>query len=338
VICREVIKQLEVAQEIRELSMDEVQLKKCLKHRVLVLAAIGKSRARQKSRLVWLKKGDANTKYFHIMANLRKKKNQIVLLRNDTEVASSQKDKLRITFDHFQKHIGTCPPRNLHINFEEIQWQLRNLLHLELPFIEQEIANIVKAILNEKSPGPDGFIGLFFKECWEIIKVEILAAVDQFFNLNQQGLQFLNQALVVLLLKKPNAEGISDFRPISLIHSFAKLISKMMANRLAPELGNLVSCTQNAFIKKRSIHDNFMHVQQTIKELHKKKVLALFIKLDISKAFDTVNWSYMLDIMTFLGFGPRWRGWVSAIWATTSSSFMMNGEQGKRIRHKRGVR
>jgi hypothetical protein len=79
-----------------------------------------------------------------------------------------------------------------------------------------------------------------------------------------------------------------------------------------------------------------MHVQQTIKHLHNKKVLALFIKLDISKAFDTVNWSYLLDIMTFLGFGPRWRAWVSSIWATTSSSFMVNGEQEKRIHHKRG--
>jgi hypothetical protein len=78
--------------------------------------------------------------------------------------------------------------------------------------------------------------------------VEVLAAVDQFYNLNHHGPQFLNQALVILIVKKPNADRISDFRPISLIHSFAKLISKMMANRLAPELGKLVSCTRNAFI------------------------------------------------------------------------------------------
>jgi hypothetical protein len=81
-----------------------------------------------------------------------------------------------------------------------------------------------------------------------------------------------------------------------------------------------------------------MHVQQTIKDLHKKKVPTLFIKLDISTVFDMVNWSYMLDIMTFLGFNPRWRGWVLVIWATTSSSFMVNGEHGKRIRHKWGMR
>jgi hypothetical protein len=94
-----------------------------------------------------------------------------------------------------------------------------------------------------------------------VIKGEVMSAVTQFYNINRQGLQFLNQALVVLIPKKPNAEKISDFRPISLIHSFAKIISKMMANRLAPELGKLISCSQNAFIKRRSIQENFMDVQ-----------------------------------------------------------------------------
>jgi hypothetical protein len=190
----------------------------------------------------------------------------------------------------------------------------------------------------EKSPGPDGFIGSFFRTCWDIIRDDIMAAVNQFYNLNQQGLHFLNQALVVLIPKKINAERISDFRPISLIHSFAKFISKMLANRLAPELDKLVSLNQNAFIKKRCIHDNFLYVQQVIKDLHKRKIPSLFIKLDISKEFDTVNWSYLLDIMSFLGFGWRWREWISALWTTSSSAFLLNGEPDNRIRHRRGVR
>jgi hypothetical protein len=81
-----------------------------------------------------------------------------------------------------------------------------------------------------------------------------------------------------------------------------------------------------------------MFVHQTIKELQRKKVHAIFIKLDISKPFDTVNWSYLLDIMTFLGFGLRWRNWISALWATSSSTFLVNGEPRKRIYHKWGVR
>jgi hypothetical protein len=155
--------------------------------------------------------------------------------------------------------------------------------------------------------------------------------------MNQQRLQFLNQAFAALIPKKPNTKRLSDFRLISLIHSFGKVISKLLANRLAPVLGKLVSYNQNAFIKKRCIHDNFMFVQQVSKDLHKKKVMTLFIKLDISKTFDTVNWSYLIDIMSYLGFGQRWMNWISTLWAT-SSCFLLNGEPGKRIGHCRGVR
>jgi hypothetical protein len=64
---------------------------------------------------------------------------------------------------------------------------------------------------------------------------------NQFFSLNHQGLHYLNQALVVLIQKKPNATRVSGFRPISLIHSFAKLLSKLLAQRLAPELKCLIA-------------------------------------------------------------------------------------------------
>jgi hypothetical protein len=80
-----------------------------------------------------------------------------------------------------------------------------------------------------------------------------------------------------------------------------------------------------------------MFVQQVIKDLHSKKVLVLFIKFDISKAFDTLNWSYFLDIMAFLGFELRWRSWIGSLWSTSSSAFLLNGEPGARIRHCHGV-
>jgi hypothetical protein len=82
-----------------------------------------------------------------------------------------------------------------------------------------------------------------------------------------------------------------------------------------------------------------VYVQQVIKDLHKRKIPALLIKLDILKAFDTVSWPYLLDIiMQFLGFGQRWRELISSLWCTTSSSYLLNGDPGKRVLHCRGVR
>jgi hypothetical protein len=79
---------------------------------------------------------------------------------------------------------------------------------------------------------------------------------------------------ITLIPKKDNADQVKDFRPISLVHSFAKLITKILASRLASRLNDLVSPNQNAFIKGRFIQDNFMLVQQTANYFINKGILA----------------------------------------------------------------
>lgn len=81
-----------------------------------------------------------------------------------------------------------------------------------------------------------------------------------------------------------------------------------------------------------------MFVQEVILDLHKRKIPGLFIKLDIFKAFDSVNWPYLLHIMQHLGFGQRWRNRISNLWGTTSSTFLLNGQPGKKLSHCMGVR
>jgi len=77
--------------------------------------------------------------------------------------------------------------------------------------------------------------------CWETIKDDVTAAINNLFQLNSQGFELMNSANIVLLPKKEDALRITDYRPISLIHSFAKIFSKLLANRLAPLLNSLVS-------------------------------------------------------------------------------------------------
>jgi hypothetical protein len=72
--------------------------------------------------------------------------------------------------------------------------------------------------------------------------------------------------------------------------------------------------------------------------MHRKKISALFIKLDITKAFDRVSWPYLIGIMEHLGFGQRWRNLISALWCSASSSIILNGKPGRRVLHCRGVR
>ena len=118
----------------------------------------------------------------------------------------------------------------------------------------------------------------------------------------------------------------------------SKIVCKLLAIRLGPELKNLISSNQSAFVKTRSIQDNFLYVKNVIKEAHGKKKPLLFLKLDIAKAFDSVHWSYILEVLKGFGFGQRWCDIVSLILATSSSRVLLNGTPGKKFLHKRGLR
>jgi hypothetical protein len=120
-------------------------------------------------------------------------------------------------------------------------------------------------------------------------------------------LKTVNTAHIVLVPKKADATSLSDYMPISLTHSVAKLIYKVLATRLGSTLNSLISSCQSTFIRKRSIHDNFLYTQNTIRELHRAKHTALFFKLDITKAFDSIRWDFLLEVLQRLGFGSRWR-------------------------------
>jgi hypothetical protein len=123
----------------------------------------------------------------------------------------------------------------------------------------------------EKAPGPDGFTGVFYKKCWSITKPEIMAVFHHAFRLAGGNFAALNSALVCLLPKKDGAALVTDYRPISLIHSVAKLFSKVLARRLTPLIGDLISQAQSAFIKKRCLHDNFIFVRDVARALHRKE-------------------------------------------------------------------
>jgi hypothetical protein len=171
-----------------------------------------------------------------------------------------------------------------------LQIQLKDLSHLDVVFTLQELKAGIFDLNTEKAPCPHGFIGSFYKKCWDIVQLDLLAVVNQIFSSHGRKWRLLNTANIALIPKKEGASAAMDYRPISLMHSFAKIFGKLMASRLALKLSSLISPSQSAFIKKRSIHDNFIFVRGVLQDTHEKKKLLLFLKLDFAKAFYSVNW------------------------------------------------
>jgi mannosylglycoprotein endo-beta-mannosidase len=224
------------------------------------------------------------------------------------------------------------------VNLTEIGIDSHDLTDLELPFSEEEVWKTILQLPSNKAPGPDGFIGRFYKSCWPIIKDNIMAAVSAIWSRKFENFGILNSAYITLLPKKEGADQPKDFRPISLVHSFAKLITKLLSNQLATCLHQMVSPNQNAFIKGRFIQDNFMLVQQTARYLHQQKQPRILLKLDISKAFHSVSWPFLLEVLQHLGFGQIWRDIICGLLSSSTTQVLVNGILGERISHQRGLR
>lgn len=337
-IASEIIFRLDLAQEERTLSDEERRLRGLLKAKLLGLAAIDRSRWRQKSRLTEIKEGDASTRFFHLRASGRRRKNHIPSLKGSAGMVNDHEGKAKILLNRFKGLMGTPFSSSAKLNWESIGFPRRDLQHLDAPFTEQELKAAVNEVHGEKAPGPDGFTGAFFKRCWLIIKDDLLAAVNCVHSLRGQNWHLLNTANIVLLPKRDGAQEASDFRPISLMHTVPKLVSKMMVSRLAQEIHWLVTNNQSAFIRGRAIQDNFLYVKNVIKAAHSAKSPLVFLKLDMAKAFDSVGWGYLLEVMEAMGFGQRWRDMVSLIWSSSSSRVLLNGSPGTPFIHRRGLR
>jgi hypothetical protein len=188
------------------------------------------------------------------------------------------------------------------IDLQALGISTHNLAALEFPFSEKEVRDTIKQLSSDKAPGPNGFIGAFYKACWSIIKQDIMNAMSTVWSRKFINFDKVNIAFITLIPKKIGADHVKDFRPISLVHSFAKLVTKLLANRLVRKLNEMVSPIQSAFIKGHFIQYNFMLVQQTTRFLHHQKLPCILLKLDISKAFDSMSWPFLIEVMQQLGF------------------------------------
>jgi hypothetical protein len=131
-------------------------------------------------------------------------------------------------------------------------------------FSELEVFAAIKSMPSDKAPVPDGFTGAFYKACWQTIKHDVMRVLHLFSNLHAENFHWLNSENVALIPKKEGAEAISDFHPISLIHGVEKIMAKMTSIRLAPHMNTLISTSQSAFTKTRSIHNNFLGVRNYV--------------------------------------------------------------------------
>ena len=148
----------------------------------------------------------------------------------------------------------------------------------------------------------------------------------------------LNATFLVSIPKKGEAEDLKDFRLISLVGGLYKWLTKVLANRLKVVLAKLISTSQNAFVEGWQIMDAVLIANEAIDSILKSNKGAILCKVDIEKAYDHVDWSFLLVVLEKMGFGEKRRRWIKWGLSTTRFFVLVNGTPTGYFQSSRGLR
>ncbi|KAK1616516.1 hypothetical protein QYE76_022033 [Lolium multiflorum] len=228
--------------------------------------------------------------------------------------------------------------------------ELINLLHQPITnemneklcreFSDEEVGDALFQIGPINAPGPDGLPGRFFQRNWAIMKQDVIEAVREFFKTGEMA-EGANDTVIVLIPKGQNQECLADYRPISLCNVIYKIISKCLVNRLRPLLDNVISETQSAFIPGRLITDNaiiaFEGFHKIQKHKHANNTHCAY-KIDLSKAYDRVDWDFLEKAMLKMGFCKTWTSWIMSCVKSVRFAVRVNGSTLPPFTPSRGLR
>ena len=208
---------------------------------------------RQKSRELWLKLGDKNSKNFHLSTIIRRRRNNIDAIKNGEGTWIQEANQIRA---HFRENFIDL------FNEEDVCFP-EHLDHLVLPCITEEeneglqciptleeIKGVLFQMQDLKALGPDGFPTLFYKQLWPTMGNDVVKAITSFFTMGSMSKE-VNSSLIVLIPKLCNPSSVNHYKPINLCNVVYKIISKLLVEKLRPLLDKLISPTQSAFIPNR---------------------------------------------------------------------------------------
>ena len=299
-----------------------------------------------RSKVRWHEQGERNTKYFyglekrhHDIKTVSKLKvgehsyieDQFKILEEEKKFYESLYRSNNINDKTF-KNSPFFNPENVTALTEEERKACEGLVN------EEECTNALKDFSNNKTPGTDGLPAEFYRFFWPDICFDLLASFNYAF---QHGTLSISQRRgIISLIPKKNKDKtiLENLRPISLLNVDYKILTKVIAKRIEKVLPTLINPDQTGYVKGRYIGENVRLIYDLLDYTDKlnKKGIAIF--LDFKKAFDSIEWNYLLDTLRLFNFGPDIQNWIKTFYYNVTSCVLNNGHASAFFSLQRGVR
>ncbi|PWA82932.1 reverse transcriptase domain, Reverse transcriptase zinc-binding domain protein [Artemisia annua] len=295
----------------------------------------------QQAKIEWLSEGDKNTKFFHSVLKQKRHKSRIEAVCNE-EGERFEGEQVPAQFvKHFQNFLGKAvdvEPLDQSIFQNAIKVSPEDADKMIKPVSDNEIKEALHDICDNKAPGPDGYTARFFKKAWSKIGNDVTDAVKEFF-VKGRMLGEVNATLVTLVPKTNTPNKVSDFRPIACCNIIYKIISKIITTRIKEALCKVVNPVQSAFIPGRQITDNILLTQELLRGYNwKNGAQRVALKIDIQKAYDTVNWNFLEKTLGYFEFPQMMINWIMTCVRSAGFTICINGNRHGYFKGGRGLR
>lgn len=192
------------------------------------------------------------------------------------------------------------------------------------PFTMSELREAVDAMKDHKCPGPDGTFVKFFQPLWATVGPLLTRVLNEGIIAGECTERF-SLGLIVLLPKKGDKCFFSNKRPITLLNVAYKIGAKALQRRLTPILQRTISPQQSAFLPGRNIHRSLVMLGEMLHQANLSGEEHLLLKLDVVKAFDRLEWPFLMALLEKSGFSGTLTGFLRASFAHPSSAILLNG-------------